>query len=160
VASRDVAVWDGGCGCVQGHSARRTGSSVLAGYEQVHGTGQYIGEFVQHERALMRDDRPLYPDDEPSGTYLLVLAGRVVAEAIQAASYPRESLRLCVMGEELRTESPLLGLSRREKTILGVGEAVECRKIGFLFYVRYFYSILLVYADKHVVSLIASWRSA
>ena len=65
-----------------------------------------------------------------------------------------------MVGEKLCAHAPFLGLSRREKTILGVGEAVECRKIGFLFYVRHFYRILLVYADKHVVLLIASWRSA
>jgi hypothetical protein len=60
------------------------------------------------------------------------------------------------MGEKLCADASLLGLSCREKTILGVGEAVECREIGLLFYVRHFYSILLVYADKHVVLLIAS----
>jgi hypothetical protein len=49
-----------------------------------------------------------------------------------------------------------LGLSRREEAILGVGEAVECWEIGLLFYVRHFYSILLVYTDRRVVVLIAS----
>lgn len=65
-----------------------------------------------------------------------------------------------MVGEKLCAHAPLLGLSRREKTILGVGEAVECWEIGLVFYVRHFYSILLVYADKQVVVLIASWRSA
>ena len=65
-----------------------------------------------------------------------------------------------MVGEKLCADAPFLGLSRREKAILGVGEAVECREIGLLFYVRHFYSILLVYADKQVVVLIASWRSA
>jgi hypothetical protein len=64
------------------------------------------------------------------------------------------------VGEKLCADASFLGLSCREKTILGVGEAVECREIGFLFHVRYFYNILLVYADKQVVALIASWRSA
>jgi hypothetical protein len=61
-----------------------------------------------------------------------------------------------VVGEKLCADASFLGLSCREKTILGVGEAVECREIGLLFYVRHFYSILLVYADKQVVVLIAS----
>jgi hypothetical protein len=65
-----------------------------------------------------------------------------------------------VVGEKLCADASFLGLSRREKTILGVGEAAECREIGFLFYVRHFYRILLVYADKQVVVLVASWRSA
>jgi hypothetical protein len=53
-----------------------------------------------------------------------------------------------VVGEKLCAHAPLVGLSRREKTILGVGETVECGEIGLLFYVRHFYSILLVHADK------------
>jgi len=60
------------------------------------------------------------------------------------------------MGEKLCADASLLGLSRREKTVLGVGQAVERREIGLLFYVRHFYSILLVYADRHSVLLIAS----
>jgi hypothetical protein len=65
-----------------------------------------------------------------------------------------------MVGEKLCADAPLVGLSCREEAILGVGEAVERREIGLLFYVRHFYSILLVYADKQVVVLIASWRSA
>jgi hypothetical protein len=65
-----------------------------------------------------------------------------------------------VVSEKLGADASFLGLSCREEAILGVGEAVECREIGLLFYVRHFYSILLVYADKQVVVLIASWRSA
>ena len=61
-----------------------------------------------------------------------------------------------MVGEKLCANAPLLGLSCCEEAVLGVGEAVECREIGLLFYVRHFYSILLVYADKHVVLLIAS----
>jgi hypothetical protein len=60
------------------------------------------------------------------------------------------------VGEKLCADTPLPGLSRREKTILCVGEAVERREIGLLVYVRHFYSILLVYADRQVVLLIAS----
>jgi hypothetical protein len=60
------------------------------------------------------------------------------------------------VGEKLCADAPLSGLSRREKTILGVGQAVESREIGLLFYVRHFYSILLVYADRCVVLLVAS----
>ena len=65
-----------------------------------------------------------------------------------------------MVGEKLCADASFLGLSCREEAILGVGEAVECRKVGLLFYVRHFYSILLVYADKQVVVLIVSWRSA
>jgi hypothetical protein len=56
-----------------------------------------------------------------------------------------------MVGEKLCADTSFLSLSCREKTILGVGEAVERRKIGLLFYVRHFYSIPLVYADKQVV---------
>jgi hypothetical protein len=52
------------------------------------------------------------------------------------------------MGKKLCADAPFLGLSCREETILGVGEAVERRKIRLLFCVRHFYSILLVYADR------------
>jgi hypothetical protein len=55
-----------------------------------------------------------------------------------------------MVGEKLCADASFLGLSCREEAILGVGEAVESRKIGFLVYVRHLYSILLVYADKHV----------
>jgi hypothetical protein len=65
-----------------------------------------------------------------------------------------------VVGEKLCADAPFVGLSRREKTILGVGEAVEGWEIGLPVYVRHFYSILLVYADRQVIALIASWRSA
>jgi len=44
------------------------------------------------------------------------------------------------VGEKLCADTPLPGLSRREKTILCVGEAVERREIGLLVYVRHFYS--------------------
>jgi hypothetical protein len=77
-----------------------------------------------------------------------VFACWVVAEAIEPLSHPLESARSGVVGEKLCARAPLLGLPRREKTILGVGEAVERREIGLLFYVRHFYSILLVYTDK------------
>jgi hypothetical protein len=65
-----------------------------------------------------------------------------------------------VVGEKLCADASFLGLSCREQAILGVGEAVECWEIGLLVYVRHLYSILLVYADKQVIVLIASWRSA
>jgi hypothetical protein len=55
-----------------------------------------------------------------------------------------------VVGEKLCADASFLGLSCREKTILRIGEAVECGEIGLLIYVRHFYSILLVYADKQV----------
>lgn len=60
-----------------------------------------------------------------------------------------------MVGEKLCADASFLSLSCREEAVLGVGEAVERRKIGLLF-VRHFYSILLVYADRHVVLLIAS----
>ena len=53
-----------------------------------------------------------------------------------------------MVSEKLCAHAPLVGLSRREKTILGIGEAVECWEIGLLIYVRHLYSILLVYADR------------
>jgi hypothetical protein len=126
----------------------------------MHCVWQYVGEPVQHERALVGDHCPLHPDGEPCGAYRIVFACRVVAEAVEALSHPLEAARAGVVGEKLCAHAPFLGLSRREKTILGVGEAVECRKIGLLVYVRRFYCILLGYADKQVVVLIASWRSA
>jgi hypothetical protein len=55
-----------------------------------------------------------------------------------------------VVSEKLCADASFLGLSCREKTILGIGEAVECGEIWLLVYVRHFYSIPLVYADKHV----------
>jgi hypothetical protein len=65
-----------------------------------------------------------------------------------------------MVSEKLCADASFLGLSCREEAVLGVGEAVERWEIGLLVYVRHFYSILLVYADRRAVLLIASWRSA
>ena len=46
---------------------------------------------MQHEGALVRNDGSLHPHGEPCGTYLLVLARRIVAEAIEALSHPLEA---------------------------------------------------------------------
>jgi hypothetical protein len=53
-----------------------------------------------------------------------------------------------MVSEKLCADASFLSLSCREEAVLRVGEAVERRKIGFLIYVRHFYSILLVYADR------------
>ena len=42
-------------------------SPVLAGDEKMHCVWQDVGESMQHERALVRDDGPLHPDSEPCG---------------------------------------------------------------------------------------------
>jgi len=65
-----------------------------------------------------------------------------------------------MVSEKLCADASFLGLSCREEAVLGVGEAVERREIGLLIYVRHFYSIFLVYADRQAVLLVASWRSA
>jgi hypothetical protein len=65
-----------------------------------------------------------------------------------------------MVSEKLCADASFLGLPCREEAILRVGEAAERREIGLLFYVRHFYSIFLVYADKQGIVLIASWRSA
>jgi hypothetical protein len=51
---------------------------------------QDVGESMQHERALVRDDGPLHADGEPCGAYLIVFACWVVAEAIEPLSHPLE----------------------------------------------------------------------
>jgi hypothetical protein len=65
-----------------------------------------------------------------------------------------------MVSEKLCADASFLGLSCREEAVLGVCEAMECREIGLLIYVRHFYSLLLVYADRQAVLLVASWRSA
>lgn len=160
MAGRDVAVRYG-CGSgMQGHATGHPDSPVLARDEKVHCVWQDVGESMQHERALVRDDGPLHPDGEPCGAYLIVFACWVVAETVEPLSHSLEAARVGVVGEKLCADASFLGLSCREEAILGVGEAVECWEIGLLVYVRHFYSITLVYADKHVVLLIASRRSA
>jgi len=49
-------------------------SPVLTGDEKMHCVWQDVGESMQHKRAVVRDDRPLHPDGEPCGAYLIVFA--------------------------------------------------------------------------------------
>ena len=62
---------------------------------------QHIGKTLQRQRGFMRD-HPLALAPKPGGDQLLVLAERIMNDAVDATAYSRDPTGLLMVGQERR----------------------------------------------------------
>ena len=99
------------------------------GKREVQLRGQHIGEVVQGERRLVREDARLFRP-EPDGGEVFVIARGEVDDAIDATPNTEHATSAEVMGNELRRVASLRRLLRGEEAVLGGRRLEELVPIG------------------------------
>lgn len=84
-----------------------------------------VGEFVEIEGALVRNDGHIRADTEPGSEYILSRRRRILADTVEASSNSEEAPTLRVVSEKSPGETTGPGLGRGEITSLLGGDLEE-----------------------------------
>ena len=90
---------------------------------------QHIGEVVQGERRLVREDARLFRP-EPDGGEVFMVARGEVDDAVDAAPNTKHAPRTQVVGDELRRVASLGRLLRGEEAVLSGRRLEELVPVG------------------------------
>jgi len=128
-----------GIGVVEGPGRRvndDSGQSYLiafvARHAEMDGIGNRVAEIEQIERALVGDNGCLLTGGKPSGNYLFVGRGWVVADPVHARGNAEESAGAHVVRQQVAAEPAHASLGRREIAVLLRGNLEQARIVRSL----------------------------